>query len=269
MAVSTVSALTMMAMASAGFDARPLRVALGLALVLVVPGYALSQALFPGSTLGMAERAAFSLGTSLATTALGGLVLHWSSWGLHAGSWSALLGSVAVLASGLALVRGIPPDSRRAVGSAFVPVRLRLTLAQWPLLLLAGLIVAVAARVAGRGETSQEAPGFTQLWMLPGGGGNGTIQLGVQSHEPATATYRLEVVADGRSLIEKPSITLEPGARWTGSIAPAGAAASTVTARLYRQHLRPEECPSAVPGKNCRHSTEVYRQVVLRRGSPR
>src|SRR5437899_947045 len=65
--------------------------ALTLPLVLVLPGYALTSALFPRQVLGVPERVVFSLALSLVIVILGGLVLNFTAFGLHASSWSVLL----------------------------------------------------------------------------------------------------------------------------------------------------------------------------------
>ena len=59
-----------------------LRAAFGLALVLLLPGYALTAAAFPRKDdLEPLERLALSFGLSVATSLLVGLGLSYSSWG--------------------------------------------------------------------------------------------------------------------------------------------------------------------------------------------
>lgn len=65
----------------------PLRAPVGLALVLFLPGYALVAALFPGRDgPGLPLRAALSVGLSLVTALLIGIVLNLSPWGLRLGA---------------------------------------------------------------------------------------------------------------------------------------------------------------------------------------
>src|SRR5258708_19924598 len=69
---------------------------LTLPLVLVLPGYALTAALLPNRSLGVAERLMFSLGLSLAVVILGGLALNWTPFGLRAISWAVLLAGLTL-----------------------------------------------------------------------------------------------------------------------------------------------------------------------------
>src|SRR3954468_21171576 len=81
------------------------RVLVALPFVLVLPGLALTAALFPTGALDVAERLLFSLGLSLAITALGGLVLQLTPWGLRPASWALLLGLVTLAAGAAAFLR--------------------------------------------------------------------------------------------------------------------------------------------------------------------
>lgn len=61
----------------------PVRPALGILVVLIVPGYSLIAFLFPGKAdLGKAERIALSVGLSIAISSLIGLVLNYTPWGI-------------------------------------------------------------------------------------------------------------------------------------------------------------------------------------------
>lgn len=62
----------------------PLRVVLGLGMVLFIPGYTLIAALFPGAEdLDGIERTALSFGLSIAIVPLLGLVLNYTPWGIR------------------------------------------------------------------------------------------------------------------------------------------------------------------------------------------
>src|SRR5215831_9505820 len=78
---------------------------LTLPLVLVLPGYALTSALFPRRTLGVPEHLVFSLSLSMVIVILGGLALNWTPFGLRASSWAVLLGGITLGASVVAFVR--------------------------------------------------------------------------------------------------------------------------------------------------------------------
>jgi uncharacterized membrane protein len=75
----------------------PLRIILGLAYVLLVPGYCLTTALFPRpDDLDSIERTGLSIGLSIAIISILALVLDWLPWGLHL--WPILLGEYSVIA---------------------------------------------------------------------------------------------------------------------------------------------------------------------------
>jgi uncharacterized membrane protein len=200
-----------------------------LPLVLFLPGYAITAALFPSGALGAAERLLFSVGLSLAAAALGGLLLHWASLGLAAASWAALLGNLTLLACLAALLR------RRRLPAGETPRRApRLTLPQGAQLGMAALLVCGALLLAREGAAAPSGPGFTQLWALPTkGGSQDSVRLGLSNHETRSMRYRLQVVAGGATVDTWPLIALEPGQEWQAIVAlPAQPSNSTVEAVL-------------------------------------
>jgi len=65
------------------FSTGPLRIALGLLLVIFFPGYTLLSALFPKrDDLSGIERVALSFGLSIAVVPLIGLILNYTPWGI-------------------------------------------------------------------------------------------------------------------------------------------------------------------------------------------
>jgi Protein of unknown function (DUF1616) len=83
----------------------PVNIVFGVLLALVLPGYALSAAVFRMRSVRTAERAALTLGISLSVAVLGGLVLDALPSGLETQTWLFLLGGVTVIASVVALWR--------------------------------------------------------------------------------------------------------------------------------------------------------------------
>ena len=77
----------------------PARVVGGLLLTLVLPGAALTRAMFPQRHLSGVERLVLALALSLATVALGGLGLYAAGIRLAQPSWVALTAGVTVLAA--------------------------------------------------------------------------------------------------------------------------------------------------------------------------
>ena len=170
-------------------------VLVALPLVFILPGFALTLALFPGRTLGGPERALFSLGQSLAIAAIGGLLLHLTPWGLRPATWAALLGTITLVAGGIGLVRrraSLPdPGHTHARGG--------LTVAQAMFFALAAVVLSGALVITVRGAQEQETVGFTQIWMVQAGPtSTDKIRVGVSNHEPATTQFRLQLLVEGQ-----------------------------------------------------------------------
>jgi uncharacterized membrane protein len=187
------------------------RLALGLAFVLFVPGYALQTALFPrDEDLDGPERWALSFGLSIAVISLLALLLDRLPWGLRL--WPIVVGEglVVAAASGAALwLRGrLPPEER---------FRLELEVdvkgwwsAQDRFNRILYSVLAVAAVVALGASLSilvLPNPGdfFTEFYILgPDGlaesyprevvvGEPVTVTMGIRSLERGTMAYRVEI----------------------------------------------------------------------------
>jgi uncharacterized membrane protein len=208
-----------------------------LPLVLVLPGYALTSALFPNHSLGVAERLVFSLSLSLIIVILGGLALNWTPFGLRASSWAVLLGGFTLGASAVALVRrrgqGAPAPGWLGIGN------IGLTLRRGLLLGLALVIVCGAVAVSIIGAERQSYAGFTQLWFRPSGGAyaENAVSFGVSNMEATAMEYTLTVNLDGKVVKEWLSIDLNPNGKWKATLVLAhngNAGAVRVEVDLYR-----------------------------------
>jgi len=82
----------------------PLRTLFILPFLLVLPGYALTAALFPNQ-IGLAERLLLTLALSISVTVVSGLLLNLTAWGLQGTTWIVWLGGITIAASMLALAR--------------------------------------------------------------------------------------------------------------------------------------------------------------------
>lgn len=234
---------------------------LGLFLVFVLPGYALTNALFPGNNLEFAEFIALSLGLSLAIAALGGLILYWLSWKLQTYSWTVFLGSVTLLASIVALLRY---QHLKASPPSFTKVNLSLSFNQGLYFVLAGVGVAIAFILAYRGEVIQNNSDFTQLWILPDKASDSTVLVGINNHATETIQYRLLIKVNDEVIDEVPSIDLKSEGTWVNSFTlPEGA--GSVTADLYRLYTPADVCNGDNPPDICQRNDEVYREVELRK----
>lgn len=216
----------------------PTRTMLIALLILVVPGYCITSAMFTPQALGFWERLLFSVGLSLVTGALGGLVLDWTPWGLQAGSWAALF-------IGVSLAAGLIGVFRHGWRSLRIPLRVPETgIVEVSLFGLALALIGVAVGI-GRMPTSQTGlQGYAVMWIQPTDGQH--VRVGVQSSEFSATSYRLAVVLDTRTLEEWPTISLQPGQAWetTVELPTTLTGEQPVEAILYRV---------AVPGQVYRH----------------
>ena len=216
------------------------RIALGLPLALALPGYALTAALFPAPTLGLAERLTLTLGTSLAMLAMVGLALNATPQGLTPATWAIALATVTLVAALVAV--------RRRQAHAFESVRSPLgglPAEQWSAFGLAALALTAALLIARSGALAPPGAGFTQLWMLRGTQpAANAVRIGVTNSERSTLTYRLDLES-GSQVQNTWTFALAPGQSWQTTTSvnpiPAGAPTAAVLFRLdmpdqpYRQ----------------------------------
>ena len=202
-------------------------------LVLVLPGYTLTEVLFRKRSLNAPERLVLSLGLSLAIDVLSGLFLNVLPGGLQASSWAVLLGLLTVVFSLLAayLRRGVPASGTQ-------PLRFRLSIYQGILFGLAILLAILSFVYIDIGVIQQPHPGFTQLWMLPEvqAGKSCDIRLGVRSFESTSVKYRITMTMNGVPAITWPSVVLAPQEEWDRlvPIPPTAAEQVYIEGRLYR-----------------------------------
>jgi uncharacterized membrane protein len=216
---------------------------LALPLVFVLPGYALTAVLFPKGGLGLPETLAFSLGLSLATDIVGGLVINLTPQGLAVLPWMLFLVSVTLGASAIA--------ARRR------PQRLELVASQSGIGLNVGqiflfglsIVLVVSAVMIVRIQLAQPSTQFTELWTLPNSAlGQNAVDVGIRNSEVGKTEYKLEIQVGGNRVYESSPIALLPGETWEQVIPLPIPAAGDMQVLLYRADN---------PGK-------VYRQVMLR-----
>lgn len=189
------------------------RLPLGLAYVLFVPGYCLAAALFPAAgDLDGVERAGLSLGLSVAWVSVLALILDRLPWGLRL--WPLLLGQlVSVLLFGaVALWR----RSRLAAGEAYAPpldwppgpwwrsrprLEKRIYLLCAGALLVAGLSAAYVFLVPSPDEFMTEfyvlgEEGLAEAYPREAAPGETlSVTMGIANREREAATYGVEVWA--------------------------------------------------------------------------
>jgi hypothetical protein len=234
-------ALAALALTLLGVSHPAPRLLLGLPLALLLPGYALTAALFPQPTLPGADRALYTLGLSLCASILGGFALNASPWGLVAESWAALLAYLTLAGCVVAFARRhwLPatPEAPQPAGAEQPAPAYGLSLGQGVFFGLA-LVVVVGAVGLARAEAEQRpAADVLQLWMLPEAAGDGpAVRVGLTSVGPAAGTFRLQLLRGGYRIHEWPAITLGPGERWAERLSLAGRqpGAGAYEARLSR-----------------------------------
>lgn len=246
-------AIVLILAAGAGFvlalpwGAPILRAILGVSLVLIGPGLAVTTVLLPVKQLGSAEHVLTACVTSIALTVLGGIVLNATPWGLQPLSWLALLGGMTVAAALTALVRlrrirmgaggrlGSAASSRRGGESSAQGVQV--PTARLALPMVAILLLALAVYVARIPAPAAQFQGYTTLWMAPNGEQAAPgVRIGVQSAEFEPAGYRLEVRVNGQVSGVWPDLALAPNQAWqTQVVLPeTGGAGIELEALLYR-----------------------------------
>jgi uncharacterized membrane protein len=171
------------------------RLAGAVPLSLLLPGYAVTVAAFGRRALERPQLLLLSIGMSLATLAIGSLILNYVPGGLRATSWAALLVLVVLGGCIIAAVRPPPADKslwmlRPQVG----PVDRTLLLGAVLAAVGTTLVVWQGLAMSWAPLPAKNAIGYTQLWMLPSSGAKGDrIRIGVVSQEQRRVAYRLNV----------------------------------------------------------------------------
>ena len=233
----------------------PVRIALGLLLVLFFPGYVLLATLFPRrESLDGIERVALSLGLSLALVPLLGLVLNFTPWGIRLtpivtvlSLWTA---AFAALAWGQR--RRVAPEERFEV--RWQPVAAWARKPRRPLEVMLGLflvaaVMAVAGVIAWRIQRPTLGESFTEFYILGEEwqlqdyptllqvGQSQEYNVGIVNHEGETATYTIRSFLGGIHSGSAGPLTLKDGDKWEGqiSVTPASAGEQQkLELRLYR-----------------------------------
>ena len=203
----------------------PVRSALGLTMVLFLPGYALVAALFPGKlALGRVERAALSLAISIAVSSLIGLGLNWTYLGIRLDPLATSLSLFTIIGIAIANKRrhDLPEDERiivsmKSAGQAFrdhvLPSSASRMDRSLNLILVAVVLISVAftifiLAVPKHGEK------FTEFYILgPDGktdnyptdflpGAKYPIAVGIVNHEYRNVTYDLVARINGTSVVD-------------------------------------------------------------------
>jgi hypothetical protein len=223
------------------------RVPTGLLLALVLPGVALTAALFGGRALSTVERLVLPPALSFAVLILGGLGVYALGVALNRASWTALTAGVTVIAGiNTALWQRLRPSTASPsvtetalIGRVLVPEqeKVRLSTLFWRIvpLIVAVVMVVGAGAIAWRGANADHRA-YTSLSVVPAPDneahpGRRTVVLAVHCEEDGTTGYRLRVLGDN-GFQATFDLTLRPGTDWAQplQVPPTG----TVTADLFK-----------------------------------
>ncbi|OPY26715.1 MAG: hypothetical protein A4E28_02341 [Methanocella sp. PtaU1.Bin125] len=194
-----------------------IRSALGLGMVLFVPGYALIAALFPGRTdIDAIERTALSFGLSIAVTPLIGLALNFTPWGIRLDPIVVCLTAFTIICAAAANYRRhrLKPEERFSIDFRKACADARSELfpkeeGRWDRLLTVVLLLSIIASVAVLTyvvAVPKQGEKFTEFYILgPGGkadnypewfrlGEEKPVTVGIINHEYRNVTYDLVVV---------------------------------------------------------------------------
>lgn len=197
------------------FSGTIIRQALGIAMVLFVPGYALIAALFPGKkSMGGIERTVLSFGLSIAVVPLIGLLLNFTPWGIRL---EPMLACVVIFTIACTLVANkrrldIPKEERFSAGFSEIPGFINgemlmdktkldrlLTVVTIVVLLLSIFTIAYFVMMPDKGEEYTEfyilgpdgmADNYSYKYVL---GDEKTVIVGIMNHEQRNMTYDLAV----------------------------------------------------------------------------
>jgi len=234
--VAIVVAVATLAFTLTPLASLPVRIPLGLAMVLFVPGYTLIAALFPGKKdLDGIERLALSFGLSIAVVPLIGLGLNYTPWGIRLTPVVVSIAFFTVAMAAVAWMRrmSLPSEDRFSVefqesmGSfkkeLLADDKGRLDRAL-TILLIITIVISVSALVYVI-VTPKQGEKFTEFYILgPGGkaydypthviaGNKSTVIVGVVNHEYAPVNYTLQLRLNNTTFYHR-ELTLQHNQTW-------------------------------------------------------
>lgn len=204
------------------------QIVLALGFCLLLPGYALGEAMFPGVRDG-AERIAIVTGLGLVLPPTIGLTLHVFGIGIGRDAWILGIGTVTAIGLATAALR------RRASAPRRPPTKVSADERAWTAWAFgAAVLICVLALTVRTADLGAAATNFTQLWVRSEvQGAERRLHLGVANHESGDLAYRLVVLVDGLG-VDTRVLTLGTGETWQDTVAIDPGSAERVEALLYR-----------------------------------
>lgn len=192
----------------------------GIAL-LVAPGILLGITRRPRRSMRLLDLVLASTALSLGLVVIGGLLLNLLPGGLGRTTW---LGFVVVLLVATAFLA-------RSDGAALRLPRFAVPSGRQWIAMVATVGLVVAALAVARAGVRQPSEPYSALWVVPATAG--AVTIGLDNHETAATTYRVDVTTGGTVTATFGSITLGTGERWTTTIAAPKAGEPRLDVRLY------------------------------------
>ena len=203
-------------------------IVLAVPLTFMLPGYAITQAIFPkkpstqantlilkpqlnlGQPIGPVDYFTLGLGLSMAIDVLVGFILNVFPIGLQAQSWTISLGSITFIFVLIAFYQR-RKDKVKSIEISKLPIAGY----QYLLFGLAILLVIFAVGIAlVRPPATQNY--FTQFWMLSSSHTTAScaVDVGVQNFEAGTKTYKVIVTVNNTPLQVWNAVNLAPKEKW-------------------------------------------------------
>lgn len=222
----------------------PVEAALGIIMVLFVPGYAVMAAMFARkSSMDLIERTALSFGVSIAASSLFALFLNFTPVGIRLDPIILFLVALTLISVPVANVRrhALPPDDRyradftglaRGLAEEFLPAsrgrnNKPITIAMLACVLLSLCLLAAIVVLPHKGEK------YTEFYILGPDGKMGNypvsfaddtakpVVVGIGNHEQANVRYTLVVQLDDQgntTQIYNASVAVADGQTWENPI---------------------------------------------------
>ncbi|HXR64689.1 MAG TPA: DUF1616 domain-containing protein [Ktedonobacteraceae bacterium] len=213
-------------------------VALALPLVFLIPGYLITETLFPHRALETVQRLTFSIALSISVAIFGGFLLDQLPTGLRLLPWVIWLGALTAVFALLAYVRRKNQPAPPHMQAQDQPRRGRVQISAFLLFGMAALVIVLSVLYSVVGAEQRTHPGYTNLWIVPAveSGNTCAVSVGMQSYELATTTYRVVVNTNRAQTASWSSVSLVPQQQWAQlePIPVGGDTSLVVQVQLYR-----------------------------------
>ena len=237
--LTAIVVITLFMIPALAFSIGALRIIVGFPLFLFFPGYTLLSSIYPGKgKLSDFERIAISIGLSIATVTLIGLVMNFSPWGLNL--WPVLIATtifIIITASiGFYLEGRLPVAEQRQYKLSFKLIQWQNTgtLDKALLIILMATVVSALGYIVYFAVTPNQGERYTEFYILDTEGKAENypkeaalgepveFMVNVVNHEDADTRYNIMIKVNSNEVMELDTGSLNSEERWqkTVSIVP-------------------------------------------------